>query len=117
MRKLSEATAHAPAPEPAGGHLPAVAALGLGSRPVARTVYTFDAQRETSRPARMLRTLSEQGIDFRGSAYLGEFAGGHFREPGAGVLVKANYYGMRTLYRFEMARWLRTLVRRASSRR
>ncbi len=45
---------------------PAVAALGLELAPGGtELVYTFDAQRETSGIARMLRTLSEQGIDFR----------------------------------------------------
>jgi ABC-2 type transport system ATP-binding protein len=45
---------------------PAVAALGLElSADGMELVYSFDAQRETSGIARLLRSLSEQGIDFK----------------------------------------------------
>jgi ABC-2 type transport system ATP-binding protein len=45
---------------------PSVAALGLElSADGTELVYTFDSQRETSGIARLLRHLSEQGIDFK----------------------------------------------------
>jgi ABC-2 type transport system ATP-binding protein len=45
---------------------PSVAALGLElSAGGTELIYTFDSQRETSGIARLLRQLSEQGIDFK----------------------------------------------------
>ena len=74
-------------------------------------LYVFDANAERTGVPSLLRRMSDLGIGFKDLAHPPELARGHFRQPGprAERGMNFNVYGIWAIYRFEMARALRTL--------
>ena len=76
--------------------------------------YTFDAHSERSDIPSLLRRMADLGIVFKDLQHPPELAGGDLREPGQrprAMNARAfNRYGVWAIYRFEMARFMRTLL-------
>ena len=76
-------------------------------------VYTFDTQSHETGIAGLLRRLNEHGIDFKDLQTIRELARRNLRQPGQGALV--NFYAIKAIYLFEMARTWRTLMQSIAS--
>ena len=76
-------------------------------------VYTFDTQSHETGIAGLLRRLERARHRLQGSADLRELARRDLRQPGEGALM--NFYAIKAIYLFEMARTWRTLMQSIAS--
>ena len=87
---------------------PALAAYNLElSNDGCELTYHYDTQGERTFITSLLSDLRDAGIRFYDLDTVAEFAGRHLRQPGEDAV---NFYAIRAIYRFEMARTWRTLL-------